>query len=96
MSYGVAENIHTTAACPSLKENTSHPIVTVSDRKPHLEASILSFVAEDLLLLSIVPKSVEFSQFSSRDPKALSQLGMNRTAVSDKLNVGFQFIFVKK
>ena len=74
MSYGVAENVHTTAACPSLKGNTSHPIVSVSDRKPRLEAYILSFVAEDLLPLSIIPKSIEFSQFLSRDPKALSQL----------------------
>ena len=74
MTFSVAENVHTTAACPSLKENTSHPIVSDSDRKPRLEAYILSFVAEDLLLLSIIPKSIEFSQFLSRDPKALSQL----------------------
>ena len=40
MPYGVAENVHTTAACHSLKENTSHPIVSVSDRKHHLEAYI--------------------------------------------------------
>ena len=44
--YGVAENVHPTAACPSLKENTSCPIVSVSDRKHHLEAYILSFVSE--------------------------------------------------
>ena len=41
--YGVAENVHTTAACPSLKENTSHPIVSVSDRKHHLEVYIFIF-----------------------------------------------------
>ena len=53
---------------PSLKENTSHLIVSVSDRK-HIEAFILSFVAEDLLPQSVDPKLIEFSQFSSRDPK---------------------------
>ena len=31
MPYGVTENVHITDACPSLKENTSHPIVSVSD-----------------------------------------------------------------
>ena len=43
MPYGVAENVHTTATCPSLKENTLGPIVSASDRKHHLEAYILSF-----------------------------------------------------
>ena len=76
MPYGVAENVHTNATCPSLKENTLRPIVSVSDRKHHLEAYILSF-AENWLLLSI-----EFSQFLSRDPKALSEPQMNRTAAS--------------
>ena len=61
MLYGVAENVYTTAACPSLKENTSHPIISVSGGKHHLEAYILSFVAEDLLLQSVVPKLIEFS-----------------------------------
>ena len=88
MPYGVAENVHTTTACPSLKENPSHRIVSVSDQKHHLEAYILSFVAEDLLPLSVIPKLIEFSQFSTRDPKALSQLLMNRAAVSYKLKHG--------
>ena len=77
MPHGAAENVHTTAACPSLKDNTSHLIVCVSDRKHHLEAYILSFVAENSLPLSVVPKLIEFSQFLSRGPKALSQLRMN-------------------
>ena len=93
MPYSVAENFHTTAACPSLKENTS--IASVSDQK-HLEAYILSFVAEDLLPLSVVPKLIEFSQFSSRDPKVLSQLQMNRIAVSYKLKHGLSVYICKK
>ena len=96
MPYGVAENVHTTAACPSLKENTSHPIVSVSDRKHHLEGYILSFIAENLLPLSVVPKLIEFSQFLSRDPKALSQLRMNRTAASYKLKHGLSVHIRKK
>ena len=96
MSYGVAENVHTTAACPSLKENTSRPIVSVSDRKHHLEGYILSFIAESSLPLSVVPKLIEFSQFLSRDPKALSQLRMNRTAASYKLKHGLSVHIRKK
>ena len=73
MPCSVAENVHTTASCPSLKENTSRPIFSLSDRKHHLGAYILSFAAENSLPLSVVPELVEFSQFSSRDPKVLSQ-----------------------
>ena len=68
MPYGVAENVHTTATCPSLKENTSCLVVSISDRIHHLEAFILSFAAENTLPLSTVPKSIEFSQFLARDP----------------------------
>ena len=79
MPYGVAENVHTTAAYPSLKENTLHPIVSVSDCK-HLEAYILSFIAENSLSLAVVLKLIEFPQFLSGNPKALSQLQINQTA----------------
>ena len=96
MPYGVAVNIYTTVACPSLKENTSRPIVSVSDRKHHLEGYILSFIAENLLPLSVVPKLIEFSQFLSRDPKALSQLQTNRTAVSYKLKHGLSVYIREK
>ena len=85
MPYGVAENVHTTAAMPSLKENISRPTVSVSVRKHHLETYILSVIVENSLPLSVVPKLIEFSQFLSRDPKALSQLRVNRTAASYKL-----------
>ena len=79
MPYGVAENVHTTATCPSLKENTSRQIVrvSVSDHKRYLEAYILSFVAENSLPLSVVPKLIEFSQFLCRYPKALSEPQVN-------------------
>ena len=40
MPYGVAENVHTTTTWPSLKENTSHPVVSISDRIHHLEAFV--------------------------------------------------------
>ena len=61
MPYSVGENFHTTATCPSLKENTSGLVVSISDRIHHLEAFILSFAAENSLPLSAVPKLTEFS-----------------------------------
>ena len=96
MPYGVAENVHTTATCPSLKQNTSQPIVSMSDRINHVEAYILSFAAENSLPLSTVPKLIEFSQFLARDPKALSQLQMNRTAATYKLKHGLSVYVCKK
>ena len=54
--YGEARNVHTTATCPLLKENTSRPIVIDLDRKCHLEVYILSFGGENLLSLSVVIK----------------------------------------
>ena len=68
MPYGVAENVHTTATCPSLKENTSCLVVSISDHIHYLEAFILSLAAENTLPLSTGPKLIEFSQFLARDP----------------------------
>ena len=95
MPYVVAENVHTTATCPSFQESTSRQIASVSYRKHHLEAYVLPFVAENLLPLSVVPKLIELSQFLSRDPKALSQLQMNRAAASYKLKHGLS-VYVRK
>lgn len=95
LPYGVAENVHNTATCPSLQENASCPIYSVNDRKHHLEAYILSFVTENSLPLSSVPKLIEFANFLSRDVKALSKVEMNRTAATYKLKDGLA-VHVKK
>ena len=63
MPYGVAEIVHTTATRPSLKENTMHPTASVLGHKHHLEAYILSFIAENSLPLSVVPNLVSFLSF---------------------------------
>ena len=78
-----------------MKENTSRPVVSILDRIHHLEAFILSFAAENSLPLSTIPKLIEFSQFLARDPKALSQLHMNRTAATYKLKHGLS-VYIRK
>ena len=57
MPCGVAENANTTVTRSSLKESISRPIVGVSDCKHHLETCILSFIAENSILLSMFPKN---------------------------------------
>ena len=55
----------------------------------------LSFAAKNSLPLSTVPKLIEFSQFLARDPKALSQLQLNRTAATYKLKHGLS-VYIHK
>ena len=80
LSYGIVENVHTTYKCPAMR-NKINPVVSLVDRKHHLEAYVISFVVENSLPLSSVPK-FEFAKNLARDLKALSELKMNRTAVS--------------
>ena len=94
MLYGVIENVHTTGTCPSLKENNSYPIVSVSDCKHHLEAYIL--FCRKFIMPLFVPKLLEFSQFLSRDSKALSQLQINQAAASYKPKHGLSVCACKK
>ena len=68
------------STCTPLVRECTMPygVAGASDCKHHLEAYTLPFVAENPLPLSVVPKLIQFSQFLSRDPKALSQLQMNQ------------------
>ena len=84
LPYGIAENVHTTSKCPAM-HNKINPVVSLVDRKHHLEAYVISFVVESSLVLSSVPKFIEFAKNLARDHKALSELKMNRTAASYKL-----------
>ena len=76
--------------------NKINPVVSLVDRKHHLEAYVISFVVENSLPLSSVPKFIEFAKNLARDHKALSEIKMNRTAASYKLVDGLLFMSVKK
>lgn len=66
-------------------------LVGISDRKSHLEAMTLSFVAENSLPLSIVPKLIDLAKELGRDPKALNSISMERTSATYKLKDGLSY-----
>ena len=76
--------------------NKINPVVSLVDRKHHLEAYVISFVVENSLPLSSVPKFIEFAENLARDHKALSDLKMNRAAANYKLVDGLNFYERKK
>ena len=81
LPYGIAQSVHTTSKCPAMR-NKINPVVSLVDRKHHLEAYVISFMVENSLPLSSVPKFIEFAKNLARDHKALSELKMNRAAAS--------------
>ena len=56
LPYRIPENVHIFSNCPAL-QNKSNSIVSIIDCKYHLEAYFISFVVENSLLLSSVPKT---------------------------------------
>ena len=95
LPYGIAENVHTTSKYPAMR-NKINPVVGLVDRKRHLEACVISFMVENSLALSTVPKFIEFAKNLARDHKALSEMKMNRTAASYKLVDGLKVYERKK
>ena len=95
LPYGIAQSVHTTSKCPAMR-NKINPVVSLVDRKHHLEAYVISFMVENSLPLSSVPKFIEFAKNLARDHKALSELKMNRTAASYKLVDGLNVYERKK
>ena len=93
--YGEAGNVHTTATCPLLKENTSRPIVIVLDRKYDLEVYISSSGGENLLSLSVVIKLIKFFSFCLEIQVSYHSSKWIGLMLPISLNTGFQFMFVK-
>ena len=95
LPQGIAENVHTSSKCPALLKKSA-PVLSLIDPKHHLEECVISFVVENSLLVSSVPKLIEFARNLSSNHKALLELKMNRTAASYKLVNGLNSYEQKK
>lgn len=64
------------------------PRVPESDRTSHAEATVLGFIAEQSMSLSMAPRLVSLAKHLARDPVALDKMSMERSAASYKLRFG--------
>ena len=62
--------------------------VPVADRRTNLEATVLSFVAEHNLPLSLIPEGIKLCQEMARDPQALDQIKIKGTRAAYKMTKG--------
>ena len=69
------------------------PIVPISDRVHHQEATVLGFMTENSLSLSMAPRLVTLTKELARDPSALSKLSMGRTSATYKATYGLAKTF---
>lgn len=76
---------------PDSKTKTAAPAppkVPLSDRQSVAEATVLAFVAEKSLPLSMAGSLVEFAQHMARDPDALDKIALEKTSASYKMQHG--------
>lgn len=64
------------------------PLVPLGDRVHHQEATLLGFMAENSMSLSMAPRLVNLTKELARDPSALSKLSMSRASATYKLTYG--------
>ena len=62
LPYGAAPNIHSISTCKSLMEPKKQRIIPIVDRTLEMEAYILTFAAENSILISKVPNLTEFAK----------------------------------
>ena len=70
--------------------------VSIADRISNQEAMVCTFLAEHSLPMNLAQHLVSLAQELSKDPKALSQLSLGRTAVSYKMQEGISKVFHKR
>ena len=93
--YGTAPNVHEGSSCAGMIK-PMQPHISILDRKSHMEAMTVSFVAEHSLPLSITTQLMKFGQEFSRDIKATKDLTMQRTTASYKLKEGLSEVIRKR
>ena len=94
LPYRITKNVHISSKCPDLQKK-SNPVVSLIHHK-HLEAYVISFVAENSVPLSSVPTLIEFVRNVSKDHSALSKLKTNIAITSFKFVYGLNFYEQKK
>ena len=88
LPYGTAPNIHDSQVCENIRKNLLPPAASVSDRKAHAEAFLVSFMPEHSLPFTLTPQLVRFAQELSKDSKTLQSLNMSRITSAYKLREG--------
>lgn len=64
------------------------PIVHIDDRVHHQEATLLGFMAENSMSLSMAPRLVSFAKELAWDASALNKLSVSRASATYKLTYG--------
>ena len=86
--YGVAPNVFVASSTGYTTVTPKQPNVSNADRHSNAEATLLAFVAEHNLPLSMIPSLISFAQEMARDPGALSALKMSRPCGTYKMTDG--------
>ena len=83
LPYGAPPNIHDASGCTT-RVKEPKPV----DRIAHAEARTLSFLAENLLPISLAPLLVNYAKEMAKDVKALDGVSLERTSATYKLKEG--------
>ena len=95
LPYGVASNVFATVSA-NITSTPNQPNVSSLDRRSNAEATLLSFVAEHNLPLTMIPALIDLAQELARDPGALSALKMSRPCGTYKMTDGLAPALKKK
>lgn len=79
---------HNTASTPPKDPSLCRPLVPVCDRVVQMEATLLGFLTENSLSMSMAPRIVKLLKECARDPAALSKLSMGRASATYKSTYG--------
>ena len=85
--YGVAPNVNT-GTTSTKQPSQANANVSIADRRSNLETTVLAFVAEHNLPLSLTPEVITLCQEMARDPVALNRIKMERTCATYKMTEG--------
>lgn len=86
--YGVAPNISSNLDKEIMPAPPPSRNVSTKDRRSHMEATVLMYVTEKNLPLSLVPSLIELASEVGRDSSVLGSLHLSRSSATYKLTDG--------